>query len=170
MSAMSGMSGTGERIWIDPARIRFRQEEGGLLAASWDGRNGTVAARLLFPITHTDSAIWIGEPTGEEWGVLLSLDGMESASRAVLEGELRLSPYLPRIKRITALRRQLGQFHWEVATDRGPFAFQTGPLYEAVTAMPGGQRIVTDACGQRFLLPEERRMNGRTGRRLAKWL
>lgn len=166
---MNAASGLRERSWIDPARVRFRSGDGGMLEASWDGRSGIVIARRLFPVTHKESAVWVGEFSGAEWGVLRTLEGMDRASREALEGELRLNPFLPRIESIEAIQRRFGQFHWTVATDFGPFAFRTGPLYEAVTTMPGGQRIITDTDEQRYLLPNEEKIDERTRRRLAKW-
>ncbi|WP_158630105.1 DUF1854 domain-containing protein [Cohnella sp. AR92] len=159
-----------ECSWITAESIRFRREEGGSLRAEWGSRAGYVRVRRLFPLSSPDSAIWIGDRSGSEWGVLRSLAGLEPASQAALAEELRLSPFLPRIARVVSLQRRFGEFRWTAESDAGEIVFHTGPLYESVTALPGGERVVIDRNEQRYVLPEDRVLDSKTRKKLAKWL
>ncbi|THF74711.1 DUF1854 domain-containing protein [Cohnella fermenti] len=167
---MSSTTSLPERSWISPDSIRFRKEEGGGLRAEWRSLCGGVTVRRLFPLSHPNSAIWVGDRSGNEWGVLRSLDDMEPVSLAALIDELRLSPFLPRITKLISLRRRLGSFNWAVETDAGGIRFTTGPLYETVAELPGGDRLVVDRDEQMYVLASDRMVDRKTRRKLAKWL
>lgn len=167
----SGVNRSAEECrWIAAESIRFRREERGALRAEWGSRAGYVRVRRLFPLSSPDSAIWIGDRSGSEWGVLRSLAGLDPASQAALAEELRLSPFLPRIARVVSLQRRFGEFRWTAESDAGEIVFHTGPLYESVTALPGGERVVIDRNEQRYVLPEDRVLDSKTRKKLAKWL
>jgi hypothetical protein len=157
-------------VWIEADRIRFSMSPGGLLTAVWNAKQAQVAASRLFPMTHPDSFIVLRDQSGQEWGVLRSLDGLEAASREALEQESRFRPFLPRITRIRQIQRRFSVWQWDVQTDAGPVAFRTGPLYESTVMLQNGCRLVTDSLDQKYLLPGEAALDGGSRLALSKWL
>lgn len=158
-----------EYVRIEPAQIRFLRRAGRLVAL-WNGREESVTAKRLFPMSHPDGPVRVANLQGAEWGTLPCTHGMEEGSKETLENELRLNPFLPRIEAIHAIRRRMQHFEWEVATDCGMARFETAPLYESISALPGGVRMVVDVHDQQYLLPAENDMEKMSRRRLAKWL
>ena len=166
-SSMIGLA----RSWISPESVRFRkEEEGGMLTAAWGDRRGPVLVRRLFPLSDPNGSIWVGDRDGSEWGVLPTLEGLDPYSLDALSDELRLNPFLPRIERIVSIQRRFGEYSWTVETDSGEFRFLTGPLYESVTALASGERVVLDRNEQRYLLRDDSRIDSGSRKKLAKWL
>jgi|HigsolmetaGSP12D_1036236.scaffolds.fasta_scaffold00173_2 hypothetical protein len=157
-------------LWIDPASIRFRLSEDGRLHAEWNGKRDRVEAGRLFPATFPDGFVAIRDSSGQEWGVLRSMEGLEAASRDALEVEMRFRPFLPRITRIRSIRRRFGEWLWYVRTDAGHIRFCTGPLYESTTLLPNGCRLVTDVSDRKFWLTEEASLDAGSRAQLRKWL
>lgn len=157
-------------VWIDPGSIRFFRDPEGRLSASRGARKGAVTARRLFPAADPLRMIRIAGAEEEEWGVLRAVEDLDPDSRRVMEDELRRHPVLPRIEAILAIRRRIGIFEWTAAAEGGTLRFETGPLYEAVAAMPGGARLVTDLDGRCFLLPADGEWDAKSRKRLARWL
>lgn len=156
--------------WIDPDKIRFYRHAGGWLAAEWRGRAAPVAVKRLFPVSDPDGAITVQDIQGEEWGLLRSARRLEPESRMALEQELRMNPYFPRIQFVSSLRRRQQHFEWQVETDWGPVRFLTDPLYESVAEWPDGCRVVADQKGQGYLLPADRQLDGKSLKKLKRWL
>lgn len=159
-----------EQRWIEGRDISFSVDRAGLAARMRNGREDRVTACRLFPMTLPDRCIAIRDSRGQEWGVLRELSGLDEASRAALERELRIRQFLPRIERIIAIRRRGGQWRWEVATDCGGTQFRTGPLYESTVVLPNGSRLVVDIADQKYLLPDEGTMEASSRKLLARWL
>ncbi|WP_373231248.1 DUF1854 domain-containing protein [Cohnella sp.] len=164
------MSILNEWLWIDPQHIQFSRDEGGVLVAVWNGKIDAVKVSRLFPITRGESCIRVADLDGNEWGVLRTTSGMEASSRAALSMELRISPYLPCMERISMIRRRFNQFIWEVDTDYGKLSFFTGPIYEAAVNLQNGIRLVTDLEDQRYIVPADHNLDKASRRMLAKWL
>lgn len=156
-------------IWIDPRDIRFRHRPDGWLAAEWGTRRGPVTARRLFPVSEPDGMILIRDLEGEAWGLIRRADELDPQSRQALRQELRIHPFLPRIRSVSALQRKNRHFEWTVLTDFGPMRFATDPLNEAVHERPDGYRVITDQAGQCYVLPADRDLDRRSVKKLRRW-
>ncbi len=156
--------------WIAPSEVRFFGHPDGWLAAEWGMRRGPVTAKRLFPVSDPEGAVMISDPQGEVWGVLRTVRELSPDSRQALERELRFSPYFPKIQNVSSLQRRNQQFEWCARTDFGPVRFFTDPLYESVHEHEDGRRIVADRSGQCYLLPADRHLDGKSVKKLRRWL
>ncbi len=68
-------------------------------------------------------SIRVDTKSGDELLLLTSLDKLDQHGREALEQELKRRYFLPKIKQINDVSIHLGDYYWDVVTDRGPKKF-----------------------------------------------
>lgn len=150
-----------ELALLDPGRVRFHLdafEDLYLTAASGDPV-GPLALQCAFPVTCADEFIALKDGDGREVGVIRRLADLDGDSRAAVEAQLAWA-YLTAT--ITAIRGIDVRFHvprWDVVTDRGPRVFELHSSRTDVRVLPGGRVLVRDADGNRYEIPDHRRLD-----------
>ena len=143
---------------LNPKKLRFyrQQQRTEGLCLQIVGDNGRVGecypditVHLMFPLSHPDNLITLCDRQGQEIGVLQDVTQMEAASRQILEQELQVSYFVPKITQILSIKDEYGLVHWQVETDRGLRKFQVQSRYD-IRNMGQGRYIVRDIDGNRY--------------------
>ena len=99
-----------------------------------------------FPITGPQEGLAIVAPGGRELAWVDRLDELDSASRALVEEELALREFSPRIRRIASVSGYATPCTWEVDTDRGQARFVLNGE-EFIRRLPAGVLLIADSNG-----------------------
>lgn len=85
-------------------------------------RNAKVAR--CFPWSLREGYVSVCTKEGKEIALLTSLDGLDAATREIIEEELRDKIFVPKIQRITRYRAEFDVIYITAETDRGDVTFQ----------------------------------------------
>lgn len=106
--------------------------------------------RWCFPLTNRTGYLSICDGAGKEVGILRTLDGLDAASRAIVERELETVYFTPQISKIRALKQEASMWKWDVDTQRGPISFYLRGVRDSVHEVAPGRWQVYSVDGQRY--------------------
>ena len=113
------------RRTLDPKRVtRSRNPDDTLWFNQGDQPVQIAQIVRCFPFTSPHIWISLRDLDGAEIGLLNTLDGLEPASRRLIEEILKARYYIPKIHRITAVESGSGGATWAVETEDGPAQFR----------------------------------------------
>lgn len=150
-----------EITYLDPDKARFFIDafEDLNLELAGDQTYSRVRVKRAFPLTRDDCFIVVQDRKGKEIGSLARLDALDRDSRQAVEDELERAYFTPRIQRIAKVTVANRVPRWEVETDRGPRAFEIYSSRRDVRLLGGGRVLVQDADGNRYEIPDYRRLD-----------
>ena len=150
-----------EVTYLDPEKARFFVDafEDLNLELAGDRTWSRVRVKRAFPLTRDDCFIVVQDRDGKEIGSLARLDALDPDSRKAVEEELERAYFTPRIERIAKVTTAYRVPRWEVETDRGPRAFEIYSSRRDVRVLDGGRVLVQDADGNRYEIPDYRRLD-----------
>lgn len=149
-----------EITYLDPDQARFFVDafEDLNLELTGDQTYPRVRVKRAFPLSCDDCFIVVQDCNGKEIGSLARLDALDRASRRAVEDELERAYFTPRIQRIAKVTVAYRVPRWEVETDRGPRTFEIYSGRRDVRHLGGGRVLVQDADGNRYEIPDYRRL------------
>ena len=150
-----------EITYLDPDKARFFVDafEDLNLELTGDQTYSRVQVKRAFPLTCDDCFIVVQDRDGKEIGSLARLDALNRASRQAVEDELERAYFTPRIQRIAKATTTNRVPRWEVETDRGPRTFEIYSGRRDVRLLGDGRILVQDADGNRYEIPDYRRLD-----------
>ena len=150
-----------EVTYLDPDKARFFVDafEDLNLELAGDQTYSRVRVKRAFPLTRDDCFIVVQDRKGKEIGSLARLDALDRDSRQAVEDELERAYFTPRIQRIAKVTVANRVPRWEVETDRGPRAFEIYSSRRDVRLLGDGRVLVQDADGNRYEIPDYRRLD-----------
>ena len=150
-----------EVTYLDPDKARFFVDafEDLNLELAGDQTYSRVRVKRAFPLTRDDCFIVVQDRKGKEIGSLARLDALDRDSRQAVEDELERAYFTPRIQRIAKVTVANRVPRWEVETDRGPRAFEIYSSRRDVRPLGDGRILVQDADGNRYEIPDYRRLD-----------
>ncbi len=152
-----------EVAYLDPDKVRFFVDafEDLNLELAGDQTYSRVRVKRAFPLSCDDCFIIVQDRQGQEIGSLARLGALDRASRQAVENELERAYFTPRIQHIAKVTVTNRVPRWEVETDRGPRAFEiySSHRHSDVRLLGGGRVLVQDADGNRYEIPDYRRLD-----------
>ena len=136
---------------LDPKTLRFFRA-GATLRLTIEDEACWLAVAVLraFPLTQPTRYFSVRDGGGKEIGVLVSLDGVDAGSQALIEAEIERRYMVSVIHRIVSVKERFGTVDWSVETHRGKCRFTTRDLRENVLRPSPGHYLVTDVENNRF--------------------
>jgi hypothetical protein len=113
------------------------------------GEYTDVRVYQMFPLTRPQELITICDKEENELGVIANVAELEDASRVVLDEELQMNYFIPKIERILQIKEEFGVIRWQVDTDKGPRSFEVQSRHD-IRSLGGGRFIVRDMDGNRY--------------------
>lgn len=135
----------------------FSRTKGGFVRMEYDGKTyPRIAVHRCFPFSAPDLYISIREPEGDgrEIGLIEDLKSLPEDIRAMLEEQMAIRYFIPRIHHIREIREEYGYSYWDVTTDRGPCRFTVRIGGGTVYAVGESRYLVNDLDGNRFEIPD----------------
>ena len=150
-----------EVTYLDPDKARFFIDafEDLNLELAGDQTYSRIRVKRAFPLSRDDCFIVVQDRKGKEIGSLARLDALDRDSRQAVEDELERAYFTPRIQRIAKVTVANRVPRWEVETDRGPRAFEIYSSRRDVRLLGDGRILVQDADGNRYEIPDYRRLD-----------
>jgi hypothetical protein len=154
-------------VLLDPEKVTLFRTNGAAVRATVTdpiiGPERTylrVQAARAFPLSQPDRYIGLRDDKDKEIGMLLTLDGLDRDSRAILEEELSRRYFVPKILRIHSFTEDFGNYTFTVETDRGERTFPVSNMRESLTELlPRGRYLLTDRDGERYEIPDIERLD-----------
>jgi hypothetical protein len=127
----------------------------GQIVAHLDGREAVVDVRVArcFPWTLPDTYISLRDALGKELALLKTLDGLDAASRQLVEQELREKAFSPRIQAVMDYKDEFGVVSISARTDRGDVTFQIRSR-DDIRLLSPTRALFRDADGNTYELPD----------------
>lgn len=146
-------------VYLDPARVRFTRA-GARIDVSIDGAEPVtnVSVFRAFPLSAPYNFLSIRTEKNKELGLLADPTALESASRMIVEEEIRRRYMLPVVRRVIRLRERFEILECLVETDRGTCHFSIRNLRENLLRPQPNRYILTDVDGNRFDIPDLREL------------
>jgi hypothetical protein len=137
---------------ITPDNSAFRRTDGGFLSLGYEGKEySRVAVYRAFPFTSPLRYISIRDitPKCEEIGMIRDLAEWPAETRAMIEEQLNLRYFTPKILRITDIKEEYGFAYWNVKTDRGDMRFTTS-IWNPIIRIGDRKLLVNDLDSNRY--------------------
>ena len=143
--------------YLDPAKVRVTlpaEDAGPRVELQDELAVPNAQFRLLLPLSDPKTFIAIQDAAKKEIGVLKSLDGMDSASRAIVERLIDHQYFTPQVSTITSLKPEGGMWHFKVETSRGPAEYYVRNWRDSAHEISANRWLVHSVDGQRFEIPK----------------
>lgn len=139
-----------------PEKVRLFRDPNGNLRLTLEGDRSYLQVKVARAFPLSDPNNWICYADGKDRQIVIVANPrrLDPETRLLTEEELRRRYFVPTVTRVLEIRQAFGVAHWKVETDRGPRRFVIRNLRESVQELEDGRRLVTDAEGNRFLLPD----------------
>lgn len=144
---------------LDPGQIRlFLDECNHLILENPDGRQ-PVTAHRAFPLTSAGQFIVLKDDDEAEIGIIRDIEGLDEESRAILESDLERTYFAPVILKVHRLEENFHIPKWDVETDSGHRVFEVRSRRRDIRIMSGGRILLKDADGNRYEIPDYRKLD-----------
>lgn len=143
--------------WITGDNAVFTATPGGFLKMEFAGKTyPRVAVHRCFPFSDPDRYISIREPEGDgrEIGLINDIKELSKQTRSLLEDQMALRYFTPKILRVRDIKEEYGYSYWDVKTDRGDCRFTVRMGGSNVYAIGKNRYLVNDLDGNRFEIPD----------------
>jgi len=148
---------------LDPGAVRLMRVAGiTRLTLEGDRSFLRVEVARAFPISDPDHYIGFQDGAGKDIGILVDPAGLESESRLILEEELELRYFVPEVTDVLSVKEEFGAVYWQVRTDRGEKELVVRNLKDSIHELSGNRAMIIDVDGNRFLIPDTRRLDSKS--------
>ena len=156
---------------LTPDNAAFSRSSGGLISLSLTEPSGEVTffERIVpvraFPVTAPTEFIAIREPDsclrgqGDEIGMILRLSDFPPETVALIEEELSHRYFTPVIEKIHSYHEKFGYSYWEVTTSAGRVEFIMSNPSSNIRTLDDGRVFMYDIDGNCFTIPDTRRLD-----------
>lgn len=140
-----------------------RRADGRLIlkGAGEKGDDIPVTAACAFPWSHQRSFISIRDDKGHEKAFVEALDALPEDIRSLIEDELSVRNYIPRITEVHGIVSERELFHWTVDTDRGARSFLTN-RHDHPRALDDARVLIKDIGGDVYLIDNINKLDKRS--------
>lgn len=159
---------TTDLIFLNAAKVRLFRTGGATVRVTIDDPDLRIEQSYLraqvaraFPLSKPDTYIGLRDGSDKDIGMLVTLDGLDKDSRAIITEELERRYFVPRVGRIIDLKEDFGNYTFEVDTDRGERRFIVQNLRDSVQELSPGRVLLTDKDGTRYEVPSVSRLDPR---------
>ena len=158
--------------YLDAADLTFTRSEVG--TARLEIRNEAchlrIVVRRLMPLSNPDGYISLAADEDTEIGILVNPSGLTPESQKILQEELDKRYFTPTIQKVYRVKEQFGIHEWEVETERGRVTFSVRGLNQNIKQMPPARLFVTDVRGNRYDIPDYRKLDAQSYQQIQRHL
>jgi hypothetical protein len=122
-----------------------------------------------FPISDPMHGLSLASSDGKELAWIDDINELPSATRTLIEAELREREFTPQIQRIVRVSLQTDPCEWEVVTDRGPTKFVLKSSSD-VRPLDKRRALVSDAHCIHYLIADTQSLDRHSRRILERYL
>lgn len=145
--------------YLTAPNTTFVKTAGDMLNLTVDGtEHAGVYVHCSFP--HTDKRIYLSIRThdNKEIGMIRTLDAFPADTVALLEEQIGIRYFAPEITKVNKVREEFGYSYWETETKAGACRFTVRGGGNNVKFVNEHRILVLDVDGNRFVIPDVRKM------------
>ena len=138
---------------LTPQNCSFKLTKGGFVSATIDGKKYDLVNIIrAFPLSDADRYLSVRLPDGkqEELGIIEKLSDFDDDTVSILEKQLKLRYFRPKINRIISIKEEFGHAYWTVETDKGKVKFASSSGSAGAVIHHGKGIIIKDASENRY--------------------
>ena len=127
-----------------------------------NAKEDEVAVRILLaaPLTEGSHVVSIMHATEKrELALLFTLDDLDEDSRLIINEEIRKRYFLPKIEKVNSIDIYLGDYYWDVVTDRGTKKFTLSTPVVNIRWLSDTRLLLNSADGLHYELPDITRLD-----------
>jgi hypothetical protein len=128
-----------------------------------------VQAGSCFPWTMPDRYVFLKDDKHKEVVLLDDLSPLTDDERKLVLEEISQKNFVPKIEKISSIRRELDLFHWIVHTAAGDRSFMTN-RHEAPRSLTGGRVLIRDISGDLYLVEDYKKLDPKSLKMLWMYL
>ncbi len=158
---------------LTPENAIFSETAGGFLALTLDGEEkGLVDAVRTFPFTAADEFISIrtADDQHQELGLIETLSLFDEATRAIIERQLEIRYFMPKILKLLSIKEEYGHTYWNVLTDKGKRRFTSRSGSSGAVIRSGNRVIIKDSDQNRYEIPDLNQLTPKEMKKLDLYL
>ncbi len=129
-----------------------------------------IIVRRLTPLSGPECYISLAADEDTEIGIIVNPTQLDSQSFTILQEELDKRYFTPVIQKIYRVKEQFGIHVWEVKTERGRVTFSVRGLNQNVKQVPPARLFVTDVRGNRYDIPDYRKLDMQSYQKIQRHL
>ena len=153
--------GPDEVRYLDPADVVLTRSPHGIVRLDLADEvcYRRVHVRVVQPLTTTERyvSLWAGDD--HEIGIVRDPETLDPDSRQIVDEEIKRRYFAPVIERIDKVIERFGVHEWFARTSRGPVNFYVTGLHQNIKPHPPARLLVTDVRGNRYDIPDYRRLD-----------
>jgi len=130
----------------------------------------SVKIARAYPLSKPDRYIGLRDGNEKDIGMLVTLDGVDAASRRVIDEELERRYFLPIWLKTMRVKEEYGIVEWEMETDSGTRLFRLRNIKDSVQHLTETRVLITDTDGNRFEVTDTDALDHRAYEVLARAL
>jgi len=151
---------TSEFSSLSPSEIKLYFDDYDDLTLQFNGEtHNQVQAQRSFPLNAPTRFIAIQDSKGKEIGIVEDIADLNPDSQKALQIALDQAYFMPRITRVNDITSKHHIPTWHVETDRGPRSFEIPSSRRDVRVIGETRVLLRDADGNRYEIPDYRRMD-----------
>lgn len=147
-----------------PADFDLFTDTSGRLRLTMKGERSYLDVRVAraFPFSYPGEYFALQDGAGKVICMVRRLKDLPEEARKLAEAALDRQYFIPVIGQVKSLREEYGVVYVDVETDRGPKQLVATGLRDAIVDLGDGELLLADVDGNRFRIPDWRRLDGRS--------
>lgn len=158
---------------LTPDNAFFSLTEGGFISLKTkDSEYKRVNVIRTFPFTAANEYLSVREVDGkqDEIGIIENLDIFDEDTKNIINKQLEIRYFMPKILRIYSIKEQYGHTHWHVLTDKGKCRFSSASGSGESVIQLGNRVIIKDSVENRYEIEDIEKLNPKELKKLDLYL
>ncbi len=139
--------------YLNEENARFSETQGGFVSLKLGEKEyERVNFYRTFPFSQPNEYISVREPNDKahEIGIIKSLSDFSKDIADIIEKQLNIRYFMPKINKILSIKEEYGYSYWSVLTDKGPCKFTMSMGSGSVSKIDSYRVIVKDIDENRY--------------------
>lgn len=157
--------------FLDPQKCSFYINPKGFTALRIEDKDYR-RVRLLrtLPLQRPFEYISVSDMDKKEIGIIRNVADFSPEQREIIEKDLAARYYSPNITEIYSVKEKMGSFYFDVSIDGFKKTFAVKDISRNIKVLDSGAVMLTDADGNRFIIPDIDKLKSKTRRQLEPFL
>lgn len=157
--------------FLDPQKCSFYINPKGFTALRIEDKDYR-RVRLLrtLPLQRPFEYISVSDMYKKEIGIIRNVADFPPEQREIIEKDLAARYYSPNITEIYSVKEKMGSFYFDVSIDGFKKTFAVKDISRNIKVLDSGAVMLTDADGNRFIIPDIDKLKSKTRRQLEPFL
>lgn len=157
--------------FLDPEKCSFYVNANGFTALKTEDKDYR-RVRLIrtLPLHRPFEYISVSDMDKKEIGIIRDVSDFSESDREIIKNDLEARYYCPEITELHSIRDKMGFFYFDVSIDGFKKTFSVKDISRNIKMLDSGAVMLTDADGNRFVIPNISALKASSRRKLEPFL